>query len=95
MKLRKIFCDGIKLNKNYGFDWCLFTKIRSFNDGITWFNLICEYDKYLSDHKPSFQFHLCILNYTIIELEIYYLHHRDEEETYDACVDLTVPHEML
>jgi hypothetical protein len=74
--LRKILTNGFKLNKNYGFEWNFFWKVRSFKDGITFIKPEISWDRYEWDHKPSFEIYLCIFNYTIIELRVYYLHHR-------------------
>ncbi len=71
-----------KLNKDYAIDLNLCYSNRQFSDGITFFELVCNYDKYLADHKPSFDFSLTILNFVIFEFDLYYIHHRDETENY-------------
>jgi hypothetical protein len=40
----------------------LFAIVRDFKDGITFFNLNLNYDRYVADHSPSFQFELTIFN---------------------------------
>ena len=36
--------------------------IRNFSDGITFFNLDIEWDRYKSDHTPAFRIELTIFN---------------------------------
>jgi hypothetical protein len=55
----------------------LFKQIRSFKDGISFFEFIFNLDLYDGDHKPSFIFHIIILNWTILELNIYNIYHLD------------------
>jgi hypothetical protein len=40
----------------------LLAPIRSFSDGITFFELNINWDRYESDHSPAFQFEITILN---------------------------------
>ncbi len=70
---------GGKLNSNYGWEIALFHKIRPFSDGISIFTLKINIDRYLADHSPRFEFHFILINHTIIEFNVYYLHHRDAE----------------
>jgi hypothetical protein len=74
-----------KINKNYGYELVLFNKNRQSHDGLTFFNLNINWDRFLLDHSPKFTFELIILNLEIIEFDIYYLHHRNEiKEIYNA-----------
>jgi hypothetical protein len=41
----------------------LFSLIRNFSDGITFFNLKTNLDLYKDDHSPSFQIELTIFNF--------------------------------
>ena len=75
-----VLMNGIKLNSNYGLDWNFFYKVREFSDGIDWIRFNINYDKFLSDHKPSFELYFGILNITIVEINVYYLHHREVDE---------------
>lgn len=52
-----------ELVKNYFLEIQLFAFIRSFKDGITFFNFNINLDRYIDDHKPSFQIELTILNF--------------------------------
>jgi hypothetical protein len=66
-----------KVNKSYNWELVLFNKVRKFDDGITFFNINIDWDRYLEDHSPSFLFELTILNINIIEFNIFYKYHRD------------------
>lgn len=66
-----------KISKDYGWEIALFHKLRDFSDGMTFFETKINWDKYLADHCPRFGIHIIILNYTLVELNIYYLHHRE------------------
>lgn len=59
----------------YSFEFDFFRKIRSIEDGITFFDFIIEYDCYEGDHKPSFQIMLILLNVKIFEFMIYNINH--------------------
>jgi hypothetical protein len=71
---------GGKITENYGWELVLFWKLREFSDGVTFFDMTINWDSYLADHSPRFRIHIVVLNYTLIEASIYYLHHRDEDE---------------
>lgn len=84
MRLKNFFrFNGVKLTKNYSLDWNFFWKVRSFEDGIKFLTFDINLDLYESDHKPSFNIYLGILNYTIFEIEIYNVNHLLEEEEDD------------
>jgi hypothetical protein len=51
-----------KLFKNYFLEMQLFAFIRSFSDGITFFECKVNLDRYKSEHSPAFQLELTILN---------------------------------
>jgi hypothetical protein len=64
------------INRFYGWELALFHKLRDISDGIIFFKYIINWDRYETDHSPRFTIHIIALNYTIIEFNIYYLHHR-------------------
>ena len=64
----------------YGWELSFLLKYRDFNEGITFSELLIEYDKYIDDHKPSFRVHLILFNYTIFEFDFYFAHHVKEED---------------
>ena len=68
-----------KINDNYGWEVTVFHKLREASDGVIFFDGKINWDRYLADHSPRFEIHIVIFNYTIIEINIYYLHHRDDE----------------
>lgn len=70
---------GGQLNSDYGWEITLFHKIRNMSDGVSIFDFKINLDRYLADHSPRFEFHLVCFNYTLFEINIYYLHHRDTE----------------
>ncbi len=67
---------GGKLSDDFGWEITLFHKLRAFSDGLSLLALRVNWDRYLADHTPRFELHLVLINYTIIELNVYYLHHR-------------------
>ena len=69
-----------KISDDYGWEVTAFHKLRKTSDGVTFFDGKINWDRYLADHSPRLEIHLVMFNYTIIEINIYYLHHRDEEE---------------
>jgi hypothetical protein len=71
---------GGKINSYYAWEVTVFQKIRNISDGIIFFEKKINWDRYLADHSPRFEFHVILFNYTIIEINIYYLHHRDNEK---------------
>ena len=67
------------IKSDYASSLTFFRKVRDWSDGITFFNLEVNWDKYLSDHSPYFRIRLTVLNHILIEFEIYYKYHRDED----------------
>ncbi len=75
--MKNIF--GGLINKNYGWEVSLFNKIRELSDGITFFEFELEinWDRHLVDHSPKGKIFLIILNYVIIEIGVYNIHHKN------------------
>ena len=65
-----------KISDDYGWEVTVLQKIRESSDGVIFFNGEINWDRFLEDHSPKFKIHLIMLNYTMIEINIYYLHHR-------------------
>jgi len=63
---------------DYSIGFSYFQKIRSFSDGVSFFEFQVNLDRYLADHSPRFEIIFIILNFKIFELEVYYKHHRHE-----------------
>jgi hypothetical protein len=51
-----------ELPKRLNLEIQLFAFIRSFKDGITFFEININFDRWKSEHTPSFQFELTIFN---------------------------------
>lgn len=66
-----------KLGPNYVAALSGFHKFRKFSDGITFFSFSSELDLYRADHKPSFQIHLALFNFMLLEFEICNRHHQE------------------
>lgn len=64
------------INKFYGLEITFLHKLRELQDGITFIEYNINWDRYKADHSPRFEANLIILNWTIVEFNIYYLHHR-------------------
>ena len=77
--LRKLQCGGFKISKNYAFEWQLFDTIRTLDDGITFIDFSMNLDLYKSDHKPSTEIGLMVLNTIIFNFTIYNINHIDYE----------------
>lgn len=71
---------GRKVSNDYGWEIALFHKLRDFSDGVTFLETKINWDRYIGDHTPRFEFHLVLLNHTVIEVNVYYLHHRSSED---------------
>jgi hypothetical protein len=71
---------GRKVSNDYGWEIALFHKLRDFSDGVTFLETKINWDRYIGDHTPRFEFHLVLLNHTVIEVNVYYLHHRSNED---------------
>lgn len=69
-----------KINKNYAWELILFYNVRLYNDGIDFFEFKVNLDYFNGDHSPKFGFFFEILNWTIIEFNIYNVNHYHEEE---------------
>ncbi len=68
--------NGGSLGKNYGWEISGFRKIREFSDGMTFFGLTVNWDRYLDDHSPRCGIVLTLFNFVIVEFNVYYLWHR-------------------
>jgi len=69
---------GGKISGDYGWEVTIFHKLRETSDGVIFFDGKINWDRYLADHSPRVEIHLVMFNYTIIEINVYYLHHRNE-----------------
>lgn len=74
----KTFSNIIKYT-NYAYELVLLNKPRMFKDGLTVFNLILNWDRYLGDHSPQVEFGITIFNYEVCMFKIYYRWHRGKQ----------------
>lgn len=52
----------ISIKKRIYWETQLFARIRDWKDGITFFELKINLDRYVSEHSPSFQIEITVLN---------------------------------
>ena len=74
---------GGKIGSDYGWEVTVLHKVREASDGVLFFEGKINWDRYLADHSPRFELHLIVLNHTVIEINVFYLHHRDTGEPDD------------
>ena len=68
----------------------LFAIVRSFKDGITFYNFNINWDRYMDDHTPAFQIELTILN-LYFHFWVYQNNYVIAEDTYeDLCHKLSL-----
>ena len=65
------------INKDYAIELMLFHMVRSFKDGISFFEFEINLDLFEEDHNPKFDIFLIIFNCMIFQLWIYNVHHKD------------------
>ena len=68
---------GNNITDNYAWEFSALHRLRETKDGISFFEFTVNWDRFIGDHSPKFDFMLVILNYTIFEFNIYYRWHRD------------------
>lgn len=80
---------GRRLTSNYAGELTLFHRLRDLGDGVSFFELTLNWDRYQADHNPKVRLHLVVLNYTVIEASVYYRHHRrlTDSDTIDSQLD--------
>jgi hypothetical protein len=77
MNLRLLRVFGGTIGNDYAWELDLFYKLRDFKDGISFFELVVNWDKYMGDHNPQFTFSLMLFNFKIWEFIIYNVWHID------------------
>ena len=60
--MRNFFYGTISEKKRIYWELQIFSFPRSFKDGITFFKIDINWDRYKDDHSPAFQIELTILN---------------------------------
>jgi len=78
MGLGLIKFGTISSKKRIYWEMQLFANIRDLSDGLKIFNLNINYDRYVSEHTPSFQIELTILN-LYNNIQIYQNNYEEEQ----------------
>jgi hypothetical protein len=68
---------GKKINEDYAWEFTLFYKYRSLDDGLSLFEFKSDIDWYDGDHCPKADISLRLFNWTIFEFNVYNVHHAD------------------
>jgi len=68
---------GKKINEDYAWEFTLFYKYRSLDDGLSLFEFKSDIDWYNGDHCPKADICLRLFNWTIFEFNVYNIHHAD------------------
>ena len=71
---------GFKIGNDNAIEWAFFNKIRQLSDGINFFEFGINLDLFEADHNPKFGIRLMMLNWMIIEINIYNPNHIEVEE---------------
>ena len=71
------------LGEDYAVEIEFGTCVRSWKDGVTFWDWACNLDLFRDDHKPSFELRLELLNCTLFGVEVYNTHHLSSEEEED------------
>jgi|LauGreDrversion4_2_1035121.scaffolds.fasta_scaffold01706_33 hypothetical protein len=77
--MRNFFYGTISEKKRIYWELQIFSFVRSFKDGITFFKIDINWDRYKDDHSPSFNFELTVLN-CYNNFLIYQNNYEEEEE---------------
>ena len=92
IQLPSIWFHG-RLPMNMAWEALFLFKLRTFSDGITFFELVVntdfyddqdEIDNIKNDHNPKLSFRLIVLNYTIFDISIYNTPPVKKEDDYQA-----------
>ena len=67
-----------EINADYAWEISMFFNYRDFSDGVSFLEFDVMWDRYLADHTPKFIFQISVFNFTLIDFEVYYRHHRYE-----------------
>ena len=68
---------GGKIGKNYAWELTLFHKFREISDGISFFSITCNLDRFKGDHNPQFEFRIEIFNFYPIEFRVHNINHKE------------------
>lgn len=60
--MKPIFCFSGGLTRSYFFEVQLFSRTRNSSDGVTWLSFALSWDRFESEHNPSFRAELTFFN---------------------------------
>ncbi len=63
---------------NYAWEFSGLRFVRSFSDGLIFFEPRINLDRYRGDHSPKFEIYLILFNFMIFEFSIYNLNHIED-----------------
>lgn len=75
-----LLMGGFKVSRNYAVDYAFIHFVRSYHDGIVFFELNFNIDYYKADHNPQTVISLTVLNFTIFEITVYNVNHVEHDE---------------
>lgn len=75
-----MYCWSKKISQNYAFEISGFHLIRKFSDGLTLFDVHLNWDWFKGDHNPQINYLLIILNFKVLEINLYNVNHADVAE---------------
>lgn len=76
--MKCFFCSSHAVNKKYAWELVLLNHFRNLKDGITFCECTVDVSWYKADHNPKFSIHWILLNWVIIEFNIYNINHIKE-----------------
>ena len=74
-----MICISTKLTNNYAIEISCLHKVRNFKDGISFVDGEISLDLYPGDHNPKFRLDFIFMNYTILEVGVYNMNHKQAE----------------
>jgi len=66
---------SVKLGRDYAIDVAGLYQVRRLKDGISVIDIEVGGDWYRGDHNPKFTIRLMILNFIILDVTLYNVHH--------------------
>lgn len=69
-----------KINEDYAWEFSMFHKYRTLDDGLSLIELKCDIDWYDGDHCPKADISLRLFNWTIFEFNVYNVHHAEDDD---------------
>ena len=76
----KLTSFSFMTGKNYAIDFCFFHRYNSFSEALSLIDFDAEIRWFKGDHNPQFVFFFALLNFAIIDICWYNIHHIDDKE---------------